>query len=86
MARLTAAMLTQLEAAGMGGTALFTAETAMEDADDESSNHSLQCDEFEPDPKHRKAMLKTAQREHWIRSEHKEMNDLNKRGAFTRVL
>ena len=86
MARLTATMLTQLEAAGLGGTASFTADTAMEEADDESSNHSLQCDEFEPDPKHRKAMLRTAQREHWIRSEHKEMHDLNKRGAFTRVL
>ena len=72
MARLTAAMLTQLEAAGIGGNTLFTADTAMDDTQDESSNHSLQCNEFEPDPKHRKSMLQTAQREHWIQSEHKE--------------
>ena len=86
MARLTAAMLTQLESAGLSGTAPFTADTAMEEADDESSNHSLQCDEFEPDPKQCKAMLKNAQCEHWIRSEQKELLDLNKGGAFTRIL
>ena len=86
MALLTAAMLTQLEAIGLGGNDLFTADTAMDDTRDELSNHSLPCDEFEPDPQHCKLMLQTAQREHWIQSEHKEMNNLNRLGVFTRVL
>jgi len=41
------------------GTKFFAATALTTLPDPDTSNHSLQCDMFEPDPKHRGAMLRT---------------------------
>ena len=46
----------------------FIASHSLEQ-DSDTSQHSLQCDEFEPDPQHRKAMLKTPSVPHWVKCE-----------------
>ena len=85
-ARLTAALLQHFEDAGARPHGLFTASMPASMETSDSSNHSLDCGQFTPDPKHRAAMLKTAQKEEWIKSENKEMTDLWKRVALTKVL
>jgi len=54
--------------------------------DPDTSSHSLQCDMFEPDPKHRGAMLRTELAPEWIKSEHVEMDGVWRRGALQKVL
>jgi len=41
---------------------------------------------FEPDPKHRAAMLRTELAPEWIKREHVEMDGLWRRGALEKVL
>jgi len=82
----TLALLQSFAAAGPTRYDAFIASHNLEPDDGDTSEHSLQCDEFEPDPKHRNAMLKTPLAPHWIKSEHSEMEGLFKRGALRRVL
>jgi len=70
------------------GTKFFAATALTTLPDPDTSNHSLQCDMFEPDPKHRGAMLHTELQAapEWIKSEHVEMDGLWRRGALEKVL
>ena len=68
------------------GTNFFAATALTTLPDPETSIHSLQCDMFEPDPKHRGAILCTELTSEWIKSEHVEMDDLWRRGALEKVL
>jgi len=68
------------------GTKFFAATVLTRLLDPDTSNHSLQCDMFEPDPKHRGAMLRTELAPEWIKSEHVEMNGLWRRGALEKML
>jgi len=68
------------------GTKFFSATALTTLPDPDTSNHSLQCDMFEPDPKHRGAMLRTELAPEWIKSEHVEMDGLWRRGALEKVL
>jgi len=68
------------------GTKFFAATALTTLPDPDTSNHSLQCDMFEPYPKHRGAMLRTELAPEWIKSEHVEMDGLLRRGALEKVL
>jgi len=68
------------------GTKFFAATALTTLPDPDISNHSLQCDMFEPDPKHTGAMLSTELAPEWIKSEHVEIDDLWRRGALEKVL
>jgi len=68
------------------GTNLFAATALTTLPDPDTSNHSLQCDMFEPDPKHRGVMLRTELAPEWIKSERVEMDGLWRRGALEKVL
>jgi len=50
------------------------------------SNHSSQCNMFEPDPKYTGAMLRAELATEWIKSEHVEMTGLWRRGALEKML
>jgi len=60
-------------------TKFFVATTLTTLPDPDTSNHSVQCNMFEPDPKHRGAMLRTELAPEWIKSEHVEMDGLWRR-------
>jgi len=68
------------------GTKFFAATGLTTLPDPDTSNYSLQRDMFEPDPKHRGAMLRTELAPEWIESEHVEMDGLWGRGALEKVL
>jgi len=68
------------------GTKFFSGTTLTTLPDQDTSNHSLQCDMFEPDPKHRGAMLRTELAPEWIKSEHVEIDGLWRWGALEKVL
>jgi len=61
-----------------------TALTTLPDPD--TSDHSLQCEMFEPDIKHRGAMLRMELAPGWIKSEHVEIDGLWRRSALEKVL
>ena len=65
-ARLMAALMQHFEDAGARPHGLFTASMPASMETSDSSNHSLDCGQFTPDPKHRAAMLKTVQKQEWI--------------------
>ena len=56
------------------GTKFFAATTTTTMLDPNTSNHSLQCYMFEPDPKHRGAMLHTELAPEQIKSKHVEID------------
>jgi len=69
------------------GTKFFAATALATLPDSHTSNHSVQCDMFEPDPKHRGAMLlRTELAPEWIKSEHVAMDGLWRRDALEKVL
>jgi len=68
------------------GTKIFVATALTTLPDPDTSNHSLQCDMFETDPKQRGAILCTELAPEWIKSEHVEMDGLWRRGALEKVL
>ena len=69
------------------GTHFFTTTARATLPDPNTINPALQCDMFEPDPKHRNAMLRSELAPEWIKSEHVEMDGLfHKREALERVL
>jgi len=68
------------------GTKFFAAKALTTLTDLDTSNHSLQCDMFKADPKHRGAILRTELAPKWIKSEHIEMDGLWRRGALEKVL
>jgi len=68
------------------GTKFFAATALTTMPDPDTPNHSLQCDMFETDPKHRGAILRTELAPECIKSEHVEMDGLWRRGALEKVL
>ena len=75
------------ELASQSGTHFFTTTPRATLPDPNTINPALLCDMFEPDPKHRNAMLRSELAPEWIKSEHVEMDGLFKqRQALKRVL
>jgi len=58
------------------GTKFFALIAPITLPNHDTSNHSLQCEMFEPDPKRKGVMLRTELAPKWIESKHVEMDGL----------